>query len=77
MKDITRLVFRGDAVFDFSFGVLMLLAPWAGDLFDLLHIPNPAPEVFTQFCGGLLGVFAYFELGYVWEHRAGRTRSST
>jgi hypothetical protein len=37
----------------------MFLAPWISELYDLLDLPNPQPEVFTQFCGGLLVVCAY------------------
>jgi hypothetical protein len=53
------LILRADAIFDASFGVLMFLAPWIRGVFDLLDLPNPQPEVFTQFCGGLLVVCAY------------------
>jgi hypothetical protein len=59
MNSITRFTLRADAIFDAAFGVLMLLSPWIRGIFNLLDLPNPSPEVFTQFCGGLLLVCAY------------------
>jgi small-conductance mechanosensitive channel len=59
MDNTTRTILRLDALFDSSFGVLMLLAPWIGGVYDLLDLPNPQPEVFTQIGGGLLLVCGY------------------
>jgi hypothetical protein len=59
MNHTTRLILRADAIFDLSFGALTFLAPWIRGLFDLLDLPNPQPEVYTQVGGGLLVVCAY------------------
>ena len=59
MDRVTRIILRLDAVFDFSFGVLMLFAPFIGDLFRALDLPSPQPEIYTQLGGGLLLVCAY------------------
>jgi hypothetical protein len=59
MDRLTRTIFHADAVFDFAFGVLMLLSPWIGGVFRALDLPSPQPELYTQFCGGLLVVCAY------------------
>ena len=59
MDTTTRTVMRLDAVFDSAFGLLMLLAPWIGGIYDTLDLPNPQPELFTQFGGGLLLVCGY------------------
>jgi len=59
MNPTIRNTLRFDAIFDTSFGTLMLLAPWIRPLFEALDLPNPQPEVFTQFAGGLLLVCAY------------------
>jgi hypothetical protein len=59
MHGSTRWIVRADAVFDFAFGLLLLLSPWIRPVFEVLDLPNPQPEVFTRFCGGLLVVCAY------------------
>jgi hypothetical protein len=59
MDRFTRIIMRGDAILDLSFGVLTFFSPWAGGLFDLLQLSNPQPAIFTQIAGGLLVAFAY------------------
>lgn len=59
MTPTTRTIFRADAIFDSAFGVLLLLAPWVGDVFNALDLPNPEPEIYTQMAGGLLLMCGY------------------
>ena len=59
MDTLTRRTLRADALFDTAFGILLLLAPFVGGLYDLLGLPNPQPAIYTQFAGGLLLVCAW------------------
>ena len=52
--NLTRTTIKAKALFDCSFGVLLLLASWFTGIYRLLDLPNPQPAVYTQFCGGLL-----------------------
>jgi hypothetical protein len=59
MDRTTQIIFRLDAIFDFSFGLLLLLAPFIGGVFHALDLPAPQPEIYMQLAGGLLLVCAY------------------